>query len=206
MGAEVVACGFDPVVQRGPFCEEGLVRDLDGRAAGDRVAVEAQQAVPSEDVEHPLHTSALVEPSTSATSVRRRVGTLAVVVEADEAEEDMLGPRRLPRAQASSSNESARFANVRETPPPARYAPIVIVRSTRASNSSVSVYCMSGSAPWQSTISPTISATTRASTLTPTLAAGPVMAASSSSVDIGVITSVPSRSSSPRPRWCRGRS
>ena len=96
MGAEIVACGLDPLAQLGPFREEGLVRDLDGRAAGDRVAVEAQQAVPPEGVEHPLHPSALVE-LLHLGDQRAPPGrdARAVVVEADEAEEDV--PHRLRR-------------------------------------------------------------------------------------------------------------
>ena len=96
MGAEIVAGVLDPLAQLGPLREEGLMRDLDGRAACDRVAVEAQETVPPERVEHPLHTSALIELlhlGDQRASPGR--GARTVVVEADEAEEDV--PHRVGR-------------------------------------------------------------------------------------------------------------
>ena len=77
------------------------MRDLDGRAACDGVAIEAQQTVPPERVEHSLHPSALVE-LLHLGDQRAPPGrdARAVVVEADEAQEHVpdrlggVGPER----------------------------------------------------------------------------------------------------------------
>ena len=61
VGAQVVAGVVDPAAQRGPLRQQRLVGDLHGRAAGDGVAVEAQQPVPPERVEHPPDPAAVVE-------------------------------------------------------------------------------------------------------------------------------------------------
>ena len=52
MIAHVVAGAVDPVAQPRPLGEQRLVRDLDRRAPRHGVAVEAQQAVATERVEH----------------------------------------------------------------------------------------------------------------------------------------------------------
>ena len=68
------------------------MRDLDRRASRHRVAVEAQQAVAPERVEHPLDPTAIVDLldlDDQGPPAGHRPG--AVVVEVDESEEHMPG-------------------------------------------------------------------------------------------------------------------
>ncbi len=59
MLAEVVLCTVDPHAQSIPRAEQRLVGDLDGRAARGRVAIEGEQAVTTEHVDHASHRRAI---------------------------------------------------------------------------------------------------------------------------------------------------
>ncbi len=52
VGTHVLSIGFDPAPETGPFPEQGLVGHLDGGSTGVGVAVERQQALPSEAVQY----------------------------------------------------------------------------------------------------------------------------------------------------------
>ena len=85
----VVACVDDPVVQPGPFGEQRLVRDLDRRAPRHRVAVEAQQPVATERVEHRAEHPAIDRELLELALEDSATGVVGSLSEGDESQEHL---------------------------------------------------------------------------------------------------------------------
>jgi hypothetical protein len=104
---QVVSGVVDPVAQRGPLSQQRLVGDLHGRTARHRVAIETQQAVSPERVEHPLHPAAIVQLLyLSDEGAPSSLAATAVLIEADQSEQHVSG--RLGGVRTKTAKERIR--------------------------------------------------------------------------------------------------
>src|SRR5262245_49142048 len=107
----------DPAAQAGPFVEQRLVGDLDGRPAGGGIAVEGQEPVTAECVQHQRH--ALVAERCELPAEDTPPGDLVTITEADEPQHHLLRggpgptapwpPTCSPRSSSSSGPRPSRW-------------------------------------------------------------------------------------------------
>ena len=181
------------------------MRDLDRRAPGDRVAIEAQQAVTTERVEHGAQHQAIDIEVLELAVEHSPTRVLAALGEGDEAEEHLAGDLVGLVAEAGQQSFGALHQRARH---PAELLVSGVVDAIAAP--AVEEFGQRVLQQRQGARSighlPDQAATSAGSNVTPRRSADSVIARSSSCGVIGVMISVPSRSSSPRPRCCNGRS
>ena len=102
--AHVISRAVDPVAQPRPLGEQRLVRDLDRRAPRDGVAVEAQQAVAAERIEHGAEHPAIDRELLELTLEDSATGVVGALSEVDEPQQDL--PRHIVRFVAETGQQS----------------------------------------------------------------------------------------------------